>query len=105
MITGATMFTPKGMVRGAPKAAHSSSKMCFCTAFQPVPPNSTGQWLAYQPCSLRARCQRWWSCLFRCLPRRTLLAMSAGSLSRRKARTWSRKASSSGVKWMSMAVP
>ena len=43
MITGATITGPKGTMRGAPARAHSSSNMCFCTAFQPGPPNSLGQ--------------------------------------------------------------
>jgi hypothetical protein len=38
MITGATILRPKGSCIGAPASAHSSSKMCCCTAFQPVPP-------------------------------------------------------------------
>ena len=50
MITGPTMFSPNGMMRGAPASAHSSSKMCCCTAFHSQPPYSCGQPGAIQPC-------------------------------------------------------
>ena len=43
LMTGATITGPKGTTRGAPAKAHSSSNKCFCTAFQPGPPNSFGQ--------------------------------------------------------------
>jgi hypothetical protein len=49
MSTGPSMFTPNGTMRGACASAHSFSKMNFCTAFQPGPPYSLGQWLASQP--------------------------------------------------------
>src|SRR5690606_12563639 len=105
MITGATMLTPKGMVRGAPAAALSSSKMCFSTGPQSVPPCSTGQPGAYQPLRDRICCQRWWSSLVRCLPSFTLLAMSAGSSCLRNSRTSSRKAICSADEWISMLGP
>ena len=38
-----------GAMRGALAMAHSSSKMCFCTAFHSAPPNSAGQFGASQP--------------------------------------------------------
>jgi hypothetical protein len=48
MITGATITGPKGTTRGAPASAHSSSNRCFCTAFQPGPPNC---WASPSPAS------------------------------------------------------
>src|SRR5690606_5190714 len=105
MITGATMATPKGMVRGAPAAEVSSSKICFSTGPQLVPPCSTGQPGAYQPFLDRICCQRSWSALVRCLPSLTLLEMSAGSSCLRNARTSSRQAICSAVYWISMVGP
>jgi hypothetical protein len=58
MITGATMLCPNGIRRGAPAIAHSSSKIRRCVALQPVPPYSTGQDGAPQPCAYRILCQR-----------------------------------------------
>ena len=43
MITGATILVPKGISRGAPAWAVSSSKIYCCTEFQPGPPNCLGQ--------------------------------------------------------------
>ncbi|MCY1456998.1 hypothetical protein D9M71_742550 [compost metagenome] len=68
MITGATIFTPKASTRGAPAANSSSSKMCFCTALQPVPPCSTGQPGASQPRLFRMRIQKTQSSLLSRLP-------------------------------------
>ena len=56
--TGAIIDNPNGICRGAPALKHSSSKMLRCTAFQPQPPDSTGQPGAPQPRSKRMRCQR-----------------------------------------------
>ena len=61
MITGATILMPKGIRRGAPASADSSSKMYCCTEFQPGPPNSLGQPMPPQPRSCRRRCHCRWS--------------------------------------------
>jgi hypothetical protein len=49
MMTGATIFMPKGIRRGAPPSAHSSSKMYCSTGLQPGPPNCFGQPGPLQP--------------------------------------------------------
>ena len=59
MITGATITGPKGITRGAPARAHSSSNRWRCTAFQPGPPNSLGQPQPSQPCWPSVLAQRW----------------------------------------------
>ena len=56
MITGATILVPKGISRGAPASADSSSKIYCCTEFQPGPPNSMGQLMPPQPRSCSRRC-------------------------------------------------
>ena len=56
--TGPIMDRPKGSSLGAPALKHSTSKISRCSAFQPVPPCSTGQVGAPQPRSARTRCQR-----------------------------------------------
>ncbi len=51
MITGPTIRSPKGNNRGAPQAAHSSSKMNSRTGSHPVPPCSSGTCSASSPSS------------------------------------------------------
>src|SRR5689334_13966160 len=105
MITGLTMLTPNGSGAGAGADCTSSWRMYCCTGVQSVPPHSTGQCGTAQPLALRMRCQRTVSSFDRCRPSTILRRMSSGRLPRMKARTSSRKASSSGVKRRSMTVP
>src|SRR5712691_10126816 len=104
MITGPTIRNPKGKSRGAPQAAHSSSKMNSRTGSQPVPPCSLGQVGAPQPCPARMRCQPMLSSRVSSRPFRILWRVSAGRLARTNARTSCRKDSSSGVKLRSMSI-
>ena len=106
MSTGATIFNPKGIRRGAPASADSSSKMYCCTAFQPVPPNSLGQLTPPQPALVQ-----------RALPREIVVAAQFASRpapcrGRRRedaraktSRTSSRKARSSAVNSRFMSRP
>src|SRR3954470_4341379 len=105
MMTGPTIFNPKGSRRGAPAAALSSSKMNWRTGSQPVPPNSVGQFGPPQP----RRCKAWCHCTVSSRetsnPSRTLRRVSAGRLEDRTARASSRKASSSELNVRSTPGP
>ena len=76
--TGPSIDSPKGTMRGVCASAHSVSKMNDCTALQPVPPYSFGQWLASQPRAFRIACHSSWSAFFRRMPRCTLSARRCG---------------------------
>ena len=86
MITGATITGPNGTTRGAPASAHSSSNRCFCTAFQPGPPNCLGQAQPSQPFAPRMRAQRCRSSAVRRSALCTLWLMSFGRFSATQSR-------------------
>src|SRR6266852_5020078 len=102
MITGPTILSPNGSSRGAPAAALSSSKMYCCTGSHPVPPNCFGQLGAPHPCRCRICCQRIVSSRETSRPSSTFRRASWGRFASMKARTSSRKASSSLEKFRSI---
>src|ERR1700761_4824527 len=104
-ITGASIFMENGFCGGAFASARSSSKICCCTMFQPVPPNSTGHPGAPQPLAYMIFCHWTMSSLEMRRPNSSLVRISAGSSALKKARTSSRNFSSSAVKFRSTMSP